>query len=230
VLWALTFLNVAAGMAFSPITGANQVRVIGAKEFDKQRITRILGSLKDVPCVRVNGYSLEGAVLDLSEARSAELSRNIFQRAVLEVEYREPVARIFGQPGLALSSEGVLFRSQRLLKEYPLLKTPDRTQTPALAFCSPLTGKSLAHVCDNVRRLDQLQAVTVEVDSKGSVYLHNGFGTRVVIGPPERMDEKLTKLAEILRSRPEILRQAKELNLISPSRAVIVPRTQGVAP
>jgi hypothetical protein len=228
VLWTLAILNVAAGLAFSPVTGASLVRVVGAEEFDKQRLSRLLGALRDVPCVRVNGYAVESAVLDLPEAKSAVLSRNVFRRAVLEVTYRTPAARIFGRPGVALSSEGVVYRSQKPLNNYPLLKAPARIQAPGLAFCAGLTGKSLAYVCEKVRQMDQMQGATVEVDSKGSVYLHNGFGTRVVLGPSERMDEKLGKLAEILRERPEILRQAKELNLISPSRAVTVPRPEGV--
>ncbi len=229
MFWALALLDVGAGLAFSPVTAADRVRVEGGQDFDRQRLARILSTLRDVPCARVNGYEIESRVLDLSEVKSANLSRNVFRRAVLEVEYRTPVARIFGNPGVALGSEGAVFVCRRSLRGLPLLKTPASAHGSCVAFCSPMKGETLAYVCEKVKSMDQFRAGTVEVDSKGSVYLHNGFGARVKLGPSERMEEKLAKLAEILRERPEILRQVKDLILISPSRAVYVPRTQGVA-
>jgi hypothetical protein len=204
--------------------------VEGADELDRNRITGILQCLRDVPAMRVNAYDIESRILRLPEARSAELARNVFRRAVLSVSYNVPVAGVLGNPSVALSTEGILYHAARLPAGLPHIKIPASASAPHLALCLGWDGRSLAYVCEKAHGIEDMENATVEVDSRGALCLNSGIGARIVLGPAERLDEKLEKLAEILHERPGILRQVTELNLISPGQAVMVRRNQGAKP
>jgi len=230
VLWLLWIANMCAGLAFSPATRVAQVRVEGAMDFDRNRIVGLLQGLRDVPALRANAYDIEGRFLSLPEARTAELTRNVFGRGVLAVSYKEPVAGVVGYPFVALSSEGILYRAQRLPPGLPRIQIPAPASAPQLALCLGWDGRSLAYVCEKTRGMQDLENATVEVNLRGELCLNSRIGTRIRLGPAERLDEKLEKLAEILRDRPGILRRVMELNLMSPGQAVKVPRIQGAKP
>lgn len=230
VLWLLFIVDTCVGLALSPSTSADLVRVVGAKDSDRERIVRILQGLRDVPCLRANAYAFETSCLSLPETKSADLSRNIFRRASLTVSYREPVARIFGFPGVALSREGIVYRTTDPLKGLPLLKIPGTAPAPQLSLCSCWDGRSLAYVCTRVRSIEDMEKTVVQVDSRGALCLNSGIGSRIILGQAERLDEKLERLADILHRQPGILLRVSELNLVSPTRAVMVRRMQGVKP
>ena len=112
-------VNLAAGVALSPVTAVRRVRVEGAPEADRERLTLLLQSLKGVPCARVDARTVESKALENSELRGASLARTPFGSAVLRVARRVPVARLFGDLDTGLSADGVLYRASQLPKDLP---------------------------------------------------------------------------------------------------------------
>jgi hypothetical protein len=223
-------LNVGAGLAFSPITSAHRVRVQGARAYDEQHINAALQNLKDIPCLRVNGYRLESRILQSAEVRSARLSRNIFGRALLNINYYQPVACVSGTNRIALSQEGVLHRTLVSLDDLPKIVLPKPAYFPGFALCSGWECSQLASIANRLKDYDALRKTILKVDSRGSVCLNSEGGARITLGPTERLDEKFDKLDQLLREQPDLLLRARELNLVSPSRAAVILRTGGVQP
>lgn len=218
MLALLLTVNVVAGLAFSPITSAASVRVTGVSENDQRRVERVLQRLRDIPCLRVDSAAVESLLLTNTAIRSVKLKQNIFRRAVLEVQYLRPAASIWGKPGFALSTDGILHRTQLPLDGLAIVQLPTQAGDPVLSFCSSWECQTLAKIAETINRDKALRNMVIEVYSKGLVCLNNRQGARVILGPTERLEEKFDKLRELLNEQPDLLIRAKEVNLVSPSK------------
>lgn len=218
VLGLLLAANVAAGLAFSPVTSATNVRAVGVQEEDEARVVRVLQRLRDVPCLRADTAAVESLIMANPAIRSAKLTQNIFRQAVLEVQYVRPAASIAGKPGFALGTDGTLFRTRQPLDGLVAIRLPHEAGSPVLAFCSGWECQTLAALAQRVNRDKALRNVEIEVYSNGLVCLNNRQGARVILGPTERLDEKLDRLQELIAQQPDLLLRAKEINLVSPTK------------
>lgn len=220
LLALLLTLNIVAGLAFSPITSAARVRVVGMADNDQPRVYRALQRLRDVPSARVSVPGMESLILTNPAIKSVKLTHNIFRQAVLEVEYLKAAASITGQPKLALSTDGNIYLTHENLDGLAEIRLPALSSSPVLSICAGWECQTLAEIAKKINRDKALQNMAIEVYSKGLVCLNNRQGARVILGPTERLDEKFDKLQELLQEQPDLLLRAKEINLVSPSKPV----------
>jgi len=224
VLWLFFVVNVAAGLTWSRATSAQVVRVYGALPYDEARISQQAQFLKDVPCLRVDKARIEEKVGFAPEVRTVELRRNVFGRAELRVQYREPVARLAGSTTAYLSDEGVLFTQSVERTDLPSLKL-DGELDANLAYASPWPLGRLVQVAKEATLRESLQNAEIQVFRSGAVCLNLQTATRIQLGPLEAIGEKFKAYDELLQSNPNLLKDASELILVAPSRPAFKKRT-----
>jgi hypothetical protein len=173
---------------------------------------------------------MESLILTNSAIKSVKLTHNIFRQGVLEVEYLKAAASITGQPGLALSTDGNVYRTHEKLDGLAEIRLPALSSSPVLSYCAGWECQTLAEIAKKINRDKALQNMAIEVYSKGLVCLNNRQGARVILGPTERLDEKFDKLQELLQEQPDLLFRAKEINLVSPSKPAARFRDPGDSP
>lgn len=230
VLWLLLLANVAAGIVWSPVTSVRRVRVIGAREHDRQRLTDIAATLRDIPCAAVNRPLLETRVLSEGDVRRAELSRNPFGRATLLVGYRRPVARLDAKPEILLSNEGVLYRSRRVVAGLPVLRLPLETLEPSATLAGLWEPGRVAELCARASEFGPVEKTVIDVESTGRLCLNMGSGARIEFGSSEKLDDKLDEVHRILRAHPTLLEEGFGVNVTAPSKPVVVPPTRAQKP
>ena len=223
ILWLLLIVNVTLGLCFSKITSPVHVRADGIADFDHQRIEKILGKISGTPCLLVNGRSVEAQVLALPAVDKAELTRNIFGKALLSVRYRTPVAKLSGDRSIALSMDGVLYESSELPADLPTLVLPHGGPPTLISFASNWQPISIAALAVYSSHTYLKTDVRIEVDSRGVVCLNIGSG-RVILGSCDDLDLKLKTLEEWLLKNPQGLNNVQELNLTLPTAPAVVPR------
>ncbi|MFN3683796.1 MAG: cell division protein FtsQ/DivIB [Fimbriimonadaceae bacterium] len=227
--WLLA-LNLAAGVACSPAMAARRVRVIGAKTVDQARMRGVLKGLEGVPYFLVNEPELESRLAAAPHLDSVSVSRNLFGRAVVRVVPRRPVARIASQRSLALDPQGVAFLHPGPVRGVPTVFLPGQAFRPWLSACAPFETRSLAWVCERASAIPSLDLGSVVLTYQGAVSLRDRSGATVVLGPAERLEEKLERLESILAERPSLFESVRVLNLTAPSRPAVVERSGVVQP
>jgi len=226
-LWALLVLNVVVGFCFSSITSVVRVRTQGVPPFDQGRTQEILNKLRGTPCVRVDARSIETDVMSSQAVYRAEFSRNIFGNGLLTVEYRTPAAKLADSESVALSSDGVLYKSEVDLPEnLPTLQLPGGPPTTVDALAGNWPSAGIGELAVDVQRRFKGQDLKIEVDRRGVVCLNIGSG-RVVLGSCNDLSLKLKTLEDRLQKNPRELDQVEELNLTSPLSPAIVPKSVG---
>ena len=220
ILWSLVIVNTIAGLIFSPITAAAQVRVVGASASDYARIEEELQWLKDQPCLVVNSASVEEQILKRPDVRSVTLSRNIFGRGQLQVGYYEPVAHVAGTPDIVLTDAGFLCRTPDIPEGIPLLQLFEGCAHPSLGISTSWEPQKIADVCLRATRQGIVNNLSISVTVAGVVCLNSGVTGRVVLGSPDDLDEKFEMLRTTLSQQPDLLTQGSELVLIAPNKPV----------
>lgn len=222
-------VNLLAGAAYSPVTAVRRVRVEGAPQADAERLTRLLQSLRNVPCARVNPRILESRALENPELRSASLSRNLFGSAVLRVARRVPVARMDPQLGAGLTEDGVVYPSSVSLEGLPTVRLPESVPGVVLALGNAWRATDVARLAVLVRDVPSPKPVGIDVQSGGRVCLNIGTG-RVDLGDFDKLDEKVDRLVAILRERPDLFDTVAKLSLVVLENPVYVPRPGALKP
>lgn len=217
------FIALGTGIYYSPVTGVRKVRVVGAPAADEDRLTRLLQGLRGVPCARVNAQHIETMVLRNPELRSASLTRTPFGSATLRVVRRSPVARLFGYPSIALSDEGTVYPATELDQKIPLIKLPDRMPPATLTLTHGWPARDVASLATMVASLPAKDPVRIDLDPQGRVCLNIDTG-RVDLGFCDRMEAKIARLRETLKSRPDLFRTVLTVNLQTPEQPSYVPR------
>lgn len=223
ILSVLLVGNVIAGLLWSPVTSLRRVRVEGAADFDQLRIAAILADLKGVPCAQVKARNVESLVLDLPEAESAELTRNLFGGGLLRVAYHRPVARLFNQGNLALTMDGVLYEAHDLPPDLPTIQLRPDEPAPSLGLNAGWQPAQMARLAVQAKQIAPQGPVRVGFNNAGEVCLNMGSGL-VVLGSLEDLDRKLQVLRDRLERNPLELSQVESLNLVAPESPSVVPK------
>lgn len=220
----LFILVFAYGIYESEITSITLVRVRGVPVDDQERVASILRRMEGKPALQVDATEIESAIMATRRIRRAELTRNIFGRARLDVEYRKPVARWSGGEDVGVDEWGVAFRSPEA-RECRLVIQVEKEDLEAemgLSVAGPLVV--MAKVAKKVQeKFPNLDAVIL-LDQEGRLCLNMKEGTRVILGNDSRLDEKLERLRVAWQENPHLWAHSKEINLVEPKQAVFVPR------
>jgi cell division septal protein FtsQ len=218
ILILLLAANTAAGLGYSKLTSIVRVQVRGVPEWDRARVGEILQNARNKPALAMNPRIVETAVQGLPEVEMADLSRNVFGRAVLKVQYHEPVARIAGPRPVGMTAEGVTYDAQTLPKGLPLVKLPKDASEPMAGFIGNWQAGDVANVCDQVRDLALNRTVVVVLTLQGGLCLNIDAGGQVLLGQPTELDAKLALLRQMLQQNPAFLDQLEYLDLKAPER------------
>lgn len=222
-LWLLVAINLCVGLAISPATGLDRVRVEGAPIADRGRIERLLNDVAAVPVLRNQAGLLEAKVQAGEEIQSAKFRQNVFGRGLLEIVHRVPVAVIANRKSVLLGAEGRLYVGSSMPKGLPVLKLPEAELGPNLTIMGGPELRTLATGCDFLRKNLPNPSWNMELDARGMISLRTKAAGRIVLGSTDDLTPKLKRLQTIIENQPQILDRVKELNLTAPGNPVLIP-------
>jgi hypothetical protein len=216
--------NVAAGILYSPATRIRSVRVVGAREDDKERIRGRLEKLKDIPYMQANLRRVESDLQTYPGLRKAELKGNLFGRATLKLEYRRPIARLLDSANMAMDEEGVFFRMPELPENLYRIRVETGLLAPSATIAWQVETGKLASLCRKLRDLPAFDGATLVFDRRQGLSLWKE-SRRIVFGPPDGMEQKLATLEKAMLDLrwPNVV----EMNLMAPSNPVVRLREPG---
>jgi hypothetical protein len=211
----------AASLA-SPLTAAKRIRVVGVHKGDQGRVEALLQPLRRQPWKLINGDALISAVRDEPSVADARYEANLFGSGILTVSYRVPVARVASRPNLLMDRDGQLFAGTTILSGLPTINLQESVLNglPTVTHGYDLSGTALT--CRLLRDRLPNFGWTVELDPRSVIFLTSQSGTRVILGPPEKLEAKIDKLSAIYASSPAFAK-VKEINLVVPGQAVFTP-------
>lgn len=218
ILWLAFIVNTIVGLYVSPATSATIVRVLGAKPTDQVRIEGELQALTNIPCLKVNKAAIRERIYNRPDVHSVDLSANLFGRASLNIRYDQAVALVEGTRSLVLTSSGALASIPDVPGGLPILRINTNIQAPILAYDSTWESANVADVCKRAAQKSLIKDLVVIVKEKGVVCLNSGVTGQVILGAPDKLDEKFAKLEQILAVQPDLLTQQKCVNLTLPSK------------
>jgi len=204
------------GILYSPLTSISRATVEGARTADKNTIGGILGDLNRIPWIKVNPKWVESQVMRIQSVDHATYSQNIFGRGHLVVAYREPVARIRSSRLVGLDASGVMFETDQLPPDLPLITRPDPARDLPLTIVSGFPSALVADLAVKARQMAPNEKLSIWFDEGGSLCLNMGTGL-VILGACDDLDAKLRSLKEFLDLHPGLLAKLDSLNLTEPS-------------
>ncbi len=222
VLWALTVANVVLGLAFSPITSAAKVRVVGALPTDQERVRNAVQMAKGKPALRDGAGKVLEELYRRPDLRVAEWSQNLFRRGLVTLVYDRPVAIIKGQRNTILTARGQISQSRENLEGLPEIEFFSAALQPSGTLGFAVESVKVADVCNRAASL-KITNLWISVQENGAVCLNSGKTGRVILGSPDDLDAKFEKLQELLIAQPEALSQQQEIVLMAPTKAMVRP-------
>ncbi len=226
ILWLATLINVSLGLAYSPITSAAKVRVVGAQPSDHERITAAIQGLHRKPALRGGAEIVIEQLYRKPDMRSVSFGQNLFRRALIELKYQPPVARIAGMPKTILTAQGTLCQTNEPIDALPELNLYPAALDPMATYGSSFEAVKLADVCMRAATLG-IPGLTISALDSGAVCLNSGTTGRVALGPPDDLDAKFEALQKLLGAHPEVLTQNQEIVLLEPSKPFTRPMGRG---
>lgn len=222
LLWGALLLNLLLGLALSPVTGLSTVRVVGAPQYDRDRLRAVLGAHSGAPYLQVDRERIESAALQNLAVERANYRANLFGRGVLDLTYKRPVAKIADAEGLYLSSGGSAFPVPVAPNLAVTVVPPYDVTSSNLAIVSSWRSVAAARMCENIGERLPDREWRLVVSRTGFVELEPDSGGTVEFGSFEHSDQKVEALERILKDDPDVLRRVRRLVLTSPGAPVQV--------
>ena len=213
--------NVAAGLLFSKVTSAINIRVIGARQFDQARIELVLAELKDQPMMRVSAASVVSELSRPTYIRTAEFQSNLFGRGLVKLVYVTPIAKIKGINSTYLGQDGELIYTPETIVDIPELSLFPEALQPNLAYTCSWDSKGIARIAMMSVEILKDAKPRISLDSRGIATIGLTQNRSIVLGSTSEITEKFSKLQSILKGNPDVLRPGAEINLTAPARPVI---------
>jgi cell division septal protein FtsQ len=225
ILILLVIVVFTTGFYLSPLTSVSKVAAVGVKPVDQANIDSILKTLNKIPCVMVNRRWVETRVQRIEAVDHASYSQNIFGRGRLVVTYRVPVARVRGRQAIGLDASGVMFETDQLPDDLPLVVRPENAKDLPAAIVSGFPGALVADLAVKARQLSPNQKLTIYFNQQGALCVSLSAGV-VVFGGCDDIDLKLHTLKELLDQRPDLFTKVETLNLTDPSHPATTYKKQ----
>lgn len=218
--WIVTGLvaNLILGTFYSPLTAVVKVQVSGANPADQPRIKAILQRIHDQPAMQVDRNWVEAKMLEQSAIFQADMTRNVFGRARVNLQYRRPVAKVAGMPGIALGRDGVLFLSKDNLESLPSVLLPASANLPGAAIVGTWRSGEVAVLAAEMNGFMPDKPLEIVPLETGGLCLNIGSKFAVELGYPEKLEEKVDFLRKQVEDDPALLESGKTLNLVSIER------------
>src|SRR5687768_8190292 len=103
-LWLCSFIvSLITGFVTSSLTAPTKVKVTGASKDQEAEIRRRLATIEHKPSLLIDSGALEASVLRAPGIKSALFRSNVFGRARLAIQNREPVALIDSKTAVDLA-------------------------------------------------------------------------------------------------------------------------------
>ncbi len=215
-VWIVLAINVVVGLLISPATALRIVRVDHASPEQSVAVENSLRKLAGVPFLRAKLNESIARIEAMPSVRYAKVNANVFGRAVVDIQPRTAVARVFHQSSMALGTDGVLFNSPNLDRSLPTVKVLPTALNAATSSSGTWPAESVTEVCKLVHENLPPAPWVVAVQPTGEVILRNETNTPILLGSGQQWEKKIARLRQILTEKPELLDQISELNLVSP--------------
>lgn len=225
ILVLLLVLVLFTGLVYSPLSSLSKTTVVGAKAVDRPLIKGILAKLNGIPWIQVNPRWVETRVQGIEAVDHATYSQNIFGRGRLEVVYRIPVARVRAGKPIGLDATGVMFETDALPDDLPIVVRNDEAKDLPLTLVGSFPSQAVADLAPKAALLFPSQKLTIEFNSEGSLCL-NSRGSLVILGSSDDLDQKLQSLKEILDRQPGLLARLEKLDLTEPTHPAMTYKKQ----
>jgi cell division septal protein FtsQ len=225
ILVLLLIAVLVSGVFFSPVTSLSNVTVVGAKAVDRTNIDSILKTLNNIPCVKVNRRWVETRVQRIEAVDHATYSQNIFGRGRLVVNYRVPVARVRSAMTVGLDSGGVMFETDELPPDLPVVVRPENAKVRQATVMSGFPAAIVADLAAKARQLAPKDKLTIWFNREGALCMSMAAGL-VVFGGSEDIDLKLHTLKDLLDQRPDLFTNVETLTLTDPSHPATTYKKQ----
>lgn len=221
VLVMLTIVNIAAGLALSPVTSAVKVRVEGAHPSDQDQVREAVQALRRKPALRGGAEVAIEQIYRRPDVRSVEFGQNLFRRGLIKIRHYSPVAQVSGMPRTILTSQGSICQTMEAIDALPELRFT-QSPVPTAMLVERSETRKIADICARAATLG-IRDLSIVVLENGGVCLNSGKTGRVIFGPPDDLDEKFETLDRILESQPTVLADQKEVVLIVPGKPMVRP-------
>jgi len=216
ILWVLLVVNVVLGLLYSRITAIRKVRVEGAYSWDQPRLEKIAQGLKGIPCAQINPNRVGSDVMADPDVYGVDLDRNLFGSAVIRLSYRNPVAMLADEKGVAITIDGLEYPSEHLDPALPKIKLQATDVKPDMTLAGPLNLAAIAKLVAKSEEIAGGLPISVEVGDGREVCLNIGTG-RVKLGSSDGLDAKMSLLKDQLKKDPNMFSRVEEINLTVPS-------------
>ncbi len=202
---------------FSPVTGLRVVEVEGG-EPEVYRIKAALAPFRQTPWVRQNRARMADAILRDPRLERASIKTNVFGRAYVQIEPRNPVAAIPTR-GVLLSSTGVLYPAEEI-EGLPAIQLPPGSHDVQLTLTGAWPLKSMAQVAVKGREFLGELPFSLVLDERSVISLQVSDGLQIVLGTDSQLDHKFAVLERARGDNPEQFRRTKVINVSAPDRPV----------
>lgn len=204
------------GLMYSPISSLSRATLVGVRPADRSRVEKILGALRELPWIQVNNRWVETQAQRIPSVDHAQYSQNIFGRGRLTLSYRVPVARVKANAPTGMDALGVIFRTDEIRTDIPLVVPPPASRAIFLGISGGFAAGRVADLAVKAKAMSPSEKITIWFNGEGALCLNLGEGL-VILGSTEELDRKLQALKEIREQQPNILGRLEVLNLTEPS-------------
>lgn len=204
------------GLIYSPLTSLSRATLVGVHPADRSQVEQILGALRGIPWIQVNNRWVETRAQRIPAVDHAQYSQNIFGRSRLTFVYRVPVARVKANAPTGMDARGVIFRTDEVSTDIPLVVPPPASRAIYLGISGGFAAGRVADLAVKAKAMAPSDKITIWFNGEGALCLNLGEGL-VILGSTEELDRKLRALKEIQEQQPNILSRLEVLNLTEPS-------------
>ena len=213
-------VNVAGGLLVSPITAPMKIALKDVRVEDQDHVRAVLEPYGETPWLMLDTTGIAYQLESLDHVKSATFEPNVFGRATIAFDYREPVAKLAVERNAYVDSEGEVYIDPKGAV-VPIVRVPrDYLDVSGTAIGRWPRSGVVTTVGSMQKSLPQLD-YSLELDAQSVLFLQVVEGPLVVLGTARNLEEKIQTLAEIYKDPELDLSFGTTVNLMAPERPTI---------